>query len=954
MNFLRFVCLLLCQCYFLLPLEASMFKPVITNYGLMDYGSNAGVQNWACAQGRNGEIYIGNNKGLLVFNGYEWKLCPIPGSSVVRSIYVENDRVYIGAYEEFGYFTRDERGEMAYHSLSKDFQSGNIQNEEIWNIVPFRGKIYFQSFDAYFVYDGRSTKMFYDSRHKPLYFHRIGQELMVQMVDGGLFRFDGEKYHALYARSVFADDYVVAIVENSAREPVFVTEHKGLFRRTSHGIEKIKTEIDDDLSQYTVNRATCTRDGLIVIGTILNGVYAIDDSGRLRWHYDIDDGLNSNSVLRLFTDRDNNVWVALDNGVALIHSGLPYSIMKPGRLEAHLGMVYDIDKVDGRLLFATNQALYAYSLVDGRINPIPGTIGQNWHVSTFGNTTFVGNNRATFVLSGNTVHPVANTYNGSTCMRVGRINGKEVLLESTYSDLKVYREDNGHWKLSHFVKGFIAPIRQMEIDESGTVWASNINLGVYRIELSKNLDEVSNMNYYKSLPESSPTMNYVFKLRGKIVISDGRQLYGYDEISGKIIRNKRLMQQLPPIRSIHSCTAVDDHTFWFSGNDGYYLLGFNNGKYLIKQFIPVGFFGLQYNDYNDKVLMFDNVAYFNMNDGVAAYRMDAPSIKRVYPNLQVDSVICFRSDGKSTRFLLNDIATTPNAEKNITFFFSFPNFNREKLSFHFQLKGYDEWRKVSDRPMVAFSNLDYGRYVLNVKVLDESGRMVGNGAYPFRITRPFFLSVGAVLAYVLVALLLIYLLFKWRVRKILQKKQREYEIACDKRNIRLLEQEKLIAIQQQQILESELSFKSKELASLALSLSAKEKVLENLKENIAMQRNKGGLANRDLENLLKTIETENEDKVFWTIYQNNFDLINEGFFRKLRKCYPTLTAVDLRFCALLRLNLSTKDIAKFTNLTIRGVEAARYRLRKKMNVPEKQSLTEFLIDFQYASGGESD
>lgn len=82
------------------------------------------------------------------------------------------------------------------------------------------------------------------------------------------------------------------------------------------------------------------------------------------------------------------------------------------------------------------------------------------------------------------------------------------------------------------------------------------------------------------------------------------------------------------------------------------------------------------------------------------------------------------------------------------------------------------------------------------------------------------------------------------------------------------------------------------------------------------------------------------------IFQNNFDLIHEKFFRNLRERYPSLTATDLRFCALLRLNLSTKDIAQMTNLTIRGVEAARYRLRKKLDIPDGTGLVDFLIDLK--------
>ena len=162
----------------------------------------------------------------------------------------------------------------------------------------------------------------------------------------------------------------------------------------------------------------------------------------------------------------------------------------------------------------------------------------------------------------------------------------------------------------------------------------------------------------------------------------------------------------------------------------------------------------------------------------------------------------------------------------------------------------------------------------------------------------------------------------------------------------MLEQEKLIAEQQQQILKTELSTKSKELASMALDVYSKEKVIESLKDSMLTQKAKGGISQKDMDVLLKKIESNVSNLEFWNIYQKNFDLIHDHFFRNLRDRYPALTASDLKFCALLRLNLSTKDIAKFTNLTIRGVEAARYRLRKKFGLNEKDSLIEFLIDFK--------
>lgn len=180
----------------------------------------------------------------------------------------------------------------------------------------------------------------------------------------------------------------------------------------------------------------------------------------------------------------------------------------------------------------------------------------------------------------------------------------------------------------------------------------------------------------------------------------------------------------------------------------------------------------------------------------------------------------------------------------------------------------------------------------------------------------------------------------------MEKKRKEYEVEQVQQNIKMREQEHLITLQQQQLLEAELSAKSKDLASMALGVFAKNEVLEKLRTVVQESLVKGQYGRKNLESLLKLINENIETQEFWDVFQNNFDLIHEKFFRNLRERYPSLTATDLRFCALLRLNLSTKDIAQMTNLTIRGVEAARYRLRKKLDIPDGTGLVDFLIDLK--------
>jgi len=99
-------------------------------------------------------MYFGNNKGLLEFDGTIWDINKLPENKLVRSLMVDkNDRIYVGSFEEFGYFEKDIYGCLKYTSLSDQLQEYKMQNDEIWNILDFNGTIIFQSFTSYFTYD---------------------------------------------------------------------------------------------------------------------------------------------------------------------------------------------------------------------------------------------------------------------------------------------------------------------------------------------------------------------------------------------------------------------------------------------------------------------------------------------------------------------------------------------------------------------------------------------------------------------------------------------------------------------------------------------------------------------------------------------------------------------------------------------------------------------------------
>ena len=132
---------------------------------------------------------------------------------------------------------------------------------------------------------------------------------------------------------------------------------------------------------------------------------------------------------------------------------------------------------------------------------------------------------------------------------------------------------------------------------------------------------------------------------------------------------------------------------------------------------------------------------------------------------------------------------------------------------------------------------------------------------------------------------------------------------------------------------------------MALDSYARQQAVDNMRESLSDLKKKGKFSDEAEHVLANISRTGGDDRIFWDTFEKNFDLIHQHFFQNLRKKYPNLTPSDMKFCALLRMNMNTKEISRFTNISLRGVETARYRLRKKLALPPNQTLVEFLMDF---------
>jgi DNA-binding CsgD family transcriptional regulator len=102
----------------------------------------------------------------------------------------------------------------------------------------------------------------------------------------------------------------------------------------------------------------------------------------------------------------------------------------------------------------------------------------------------------------------------------------------------------------------------------------------------------------------------------------------------------------------------------------------------------------------------------------------------------------------------------------------------------------------------------------------------------------------------------------------------------------------------------------------------------------------------DLKKILRILSEEEKLNEEWEQFSVHFNKVHSDFLIRLKEKYPTLKPHELKLCAYLRMNLSSKEIAQLRSISVRGVEISRYRLRKKFELPTETNLFQFLFDLQ--------
>jgi ligand-binding sensor domain-containing protein/DNA-binding CsgD family transcriptional regulator len=937
--------------------------PFIRNFSKHEY--KAGTQNWAIAQDQKGFIYFANNDGLLVYDGVQWELFRMPNSSMVRSIYIDDTgQIFIGAYNEIGKMIRDENGKLVYFSLKDKIPSKYQNFDDVWNILPYKDMIIFQSYNAAYIYrEGKEFTVIPSPLRFPNAFNAGGRIFFYDTREG-ISEFNGTALQPLKRCEKLNGEEINAILPFGGKSSLLIcTLDKGLFIFDGNSLREWNVPVNEMMKSYQIFSATALQDKYYAMGTIQDGVIIIDNDGNIIQHINQKKGLQNNTILKVFADRTGNLWLGLDNGIDYVTVNSPITFLQgpDGFGSGYAELIYN-----NKLYLGTNQGLFVQDWIDGKTRNlpemIPGTSGQVWYLGVHNGVVICGHNKGTYIIEGKKASHINTVPGGWKYIIMKQHPG--YLVGGTFGGLILFKWEGGTWKFVRKIPGFNESFRVFEEDDNGDLWMSHAFKGVYRIRLSNALDTVEKVDYFTDKDGLPSKYNInVFKVRGRIIFaSDTAGIYEYQPSSNMFEPSVFHNQLFSPVRSLAYVKEDEKGNIWYISNSKLGVFRMQEDFFLQNVTSPFTLLtGKFLNGFESVYSYSDDHLFFGIENGFAHYSPHAYFMS--YPGF---STFITRADasylnktfffGSSSQGARSKKPYVFPFKKNVfRFWYSTPVYdNPGNIQYSFKLYGLnDEWSEWSTSFSQEFSRLPDGKYIFMVKARNQLGTESMSDSIEFMILPPWYKSVGAYISYFIFLVIMVFLMI-WTTnkrieisnRKVRLNELRDYREKEREYIKQALQSEKELISMKNERLKDEMIQQDKELANQAMNLIKKNEFLLKIREELTAIRHDQDAETvmEKIASIISKINREVGHNKQREVFDKAFDEVHESFMTRLKDKYPNLTPTELRLCAFLKMNIPTKEIAPLMNISVRGVEICRYRIRKKLGIGRSTNLSTLLIN----------
>ena len=503
----------------------------------------------------------------------------------------------------------------------------------------------------------------------------------------------------------------------------------------------------------------------------------------------------------------------------------------------------------------------------------------------------------------------------------------------------------------------------MVADQDGALWITHGYKGVFRVILSDNLTQVIDADLYNAEDGLPPIPYSLINFQDKTTIVTRESFFQYDRVTNQFKKDERLNTVFEGITGI--TRVIEDHrgNLWFFTGQYMGVMQMQENGDFISVILPFLRIRNQYiaSSFENVYVIGKNMAFIGSQRGMIHYD---PTVRKDFAipyKAFIGQVIINRKGHDSLLHIKGNVnpgsvnsPTLPFRYNSISISYFSPFFEApEQMSYSLRLVGFDDsWSDWTQKTEKEYTNLREGDYIFEVRAKNIYENQSETAQYAFSVQPPFYRSKIAWIAYGLFFLAIASLNF-WFFRRRIEKarrleklKHKRELIAKEKKykeEAELSEQE--IETLKNEKLQNEMRHKNMELANSTMHIIQKNKFLHDLKrELISVYGNTAGNnIQPELKSIVRKIDKEFKSEKHWQVFDKYFDEVHQDFIHRLKALHPDLTPKDLRLCSYLRMNISTKEIAPLMNISVRGVEISRYRLRKKLGLGQEKNLTEYIM-----------
>lgn len=938
-------------------------NPFILNFPKQEY--LAGTQNWDFTQDGEGIIYVANNEGLLAYDGLHWKIYPLPNKTIVRSVAFDpqTDRIYVGGQDEVGYFEKDKNGFLQFHSIKPHIPEAFRSMEDVWTLVQQPGELYFQASDNLYRF-ANDTVQIHPSTGQFIFLGKWKEQLIVQKTDGELFLL-GEDM-GLTSLGQLSQAIVGACTMNKG-QLLMATEKNGLYEyQEGNGISPWKSPADPFLLDKRIHDIALLHNQHIAIATALGGILILNQDRYPHHWIDKNSGLQNNMIRSLYEDRDHNLWLGLDNGIDFLALADPITFFYPdGELE---GTSYDIEILEEDIYIGTSNGLYHapwqsyYNPLQSRniFSSVPGAGGQVWGLDQIGDDLFMGHHEGAFLVKEQMVEKLSP--GSGYWLFVDSPGKKDRVIAGSYYGLNVLeKNENNNWRFQYPLEGFEESSRFIIKTGEDEYWVSHPYRGVFRMRPDYPRRKVRVKAYGKAAGLPKETGNQAFRIWGEIVVGSEPGLYKYNAQTDDFQPYTALNEIIGEKNTVRRLFEDAKNNLWYITQEkiGYIKIEDQGLQKAIKNYELPGIHSMLMGGFELIYPHDSNSVFMGAEKGMILLDPSQVFNQEHHFKTRLNSISLIEE--KDTILFANQINENypdsillelPNRSNSFRFTFSATNFSPfYQVSYQYKLEGYDEeWSGWSDNNFREYTNLPPGKYTFMARSGIPGQYLSNTACFTFYINHPWYASPTAYGIYSFLFLLGIAGLIwiprqRFKKEKALLEKEKEQKVALHRAEVRQSREELMLVKNEK--LNAEIDHKNKELASTTMHLLQKSELIQKLRTELDRLKRltENQEAKKELRRIMGLLRDDAQLDEEWEQFFHHFDKVHSNFFKRLKEQFPQLTAKDQKLCAYLRMNLTSKDIAPLMNISVRGVEISRYRLRKKLDLDTEVNLNEFMMEF---------